>query len=196
MGLKKSLLNRHILRKIQTEYVIGKRRSAGYSQLMSKIEDFNSEIQEAGRIGKCFPLKQRWMLSSINRNSTCIVHHTPPGTEIPPRSLGGSASGLLWSTLAPLFGIVSYIPKSEIHCPNPISVSPLQTPVPTKHGKPLTMYPLPVSLHFPIKHRVFVFWQHLCFSRHLHFPPLDLLHCLSLSRERSAHCGNQGIDIP
>ena len=85
-----------------------------------------------GRIEKCFSFKQRWMLSSMNRNSTCIVHHIPPCTEIPPRNLGGSASGLLLSTLAPLFKIVSYIPyhKSEIHSPNPKSVSQLSNPIP------------------------------------------------------------------
>jgi hypothetical protein len=76
------------------------------------------------------------------------------------------------------------IPQSRNPFPN------CQTLFPPKHGKPLTMYPLPISLHFPIEHRVFVFRQHLLLSRHLHFPPLDLLHCLSLFRERSAHCRN------
>jgi hypothetical protein len=59
------------------------------------------------------------MLSSVNRNSTCIIHHIPLFTEIPPRSLGGSASDSLSSTSAPLFGIVSHIPYPKLETLSP-----------------------------------------------------------------------------
>jgi hypothetical protein len=58
------------------------------------------------------------------------------------------------------------------------------------------VYALPIPLHLAVKDRVFVLWQHLLLSRHLHLPPLDLLHALSSSCERVIERFYDGVDVP
>ena len=66
-------------------------------------------------------------------------------------------------------------PLRQLYFPHPQSVSstflcPSQTQY---QGKKLTMYPLPISLLFPIKHRVLIPRHHFPLIRHLLLPSLD-----------------------
>jgi hypothetical protein len=57
------------------------------------------------------------------------------------------------------------------------------------------VYPLPIPLHLAIKHAVLVLGQHLLLSRHLHLPPLHLLHALAQSSERVIEGRDDGVDV-
>jgi hypothetical protein len=59
-----------------------------------------------------------------------------------------------------------------------------------------TVYSLPIPLDLTIKHRVFVLWQHLFLSRHLQFPPFNLLHALTLSCKRIIEGRDYRVDVP
>ena len=57
------------------------------------------------------------------------------------------------------------------------------------------MNPLPIPLNLAIKNRIFILRQHLALSRHLHLPPLHLLHALSFPRKRIIERSDDGIYI-
>ena len=60
----------------------------------------------------------------------------------------------------------------------------------------LTVNSLPVPLHLPIKHRIFILGQHLLLPWHLRLPPNHLLHALAPLRKRIIQRLDDGIDGP